>query len=65
MAEKKERATEGYTIAKKGYKPSIGNLATSRPPQGGSGMEPAPAPAEPNNSGNSSESGQSQSNSDD
>jgi len=63
MAEKKERATEGYTITKKGYKPSIGNLATSRPPQGGSGMEPASA--ESDNTENSSESGQSQSNSDD
>ena len=63
--EKVQRAIEGYTITKKGYKPTEGNLAASTPPTGGSGMEPAPAAAEPNNSGSSSDSGQSQSSSDD
>jgi hypothetical protein len=31
--EKTKRATEGYTIAKKGYKPTEGNLAASIPPK--------------------------------
>jgi hypothetical protein len=57
--EKIQRAIEGYTVAKKGYKPTNGNLATSRPPKGGSGMEPPPAQS--SDSGSSSDSGQSQS----
>ncbi len=64
MAEEKlQRAIEGYTITKKGYKPTEGNLAASIPPKGGSGMEPSPA--ESSDSGGSSDSGQSQSSGDD
>lgn len=65
MAEKIQRAIEGYKISKKGYKPTNGNLAASIPPKGGSGMEPAPPPKESGgNSGDASSSSQSQSNSD-
>ena len=66
MTEKEQRAIEGYTIAKKGYKPTNGNLAASIPPKGGSGMEPAPPPKESgSNSGNASSSSQSQSSDED
>ena len=65
MVEKEQRAIEGYTIIKKGYKPTNGNLSASQPPTGGSGMETATSSGDSGNSGSSSDSGQSQSNNND
>ncbi len=63
MTEKVQRATEGYIISKRGYKATEGNLATSVPPTGGSGMDPASGKS--SSSESSSDSGQSQSSKDD
>ena len=54
----KINVNDGYIIAKKGYKPTNGNLAASTPPKGGSGMQPASSSEDSNNSGSASDSGQ-------
>lgn len=40
---KKEPIEEGYRPFKKGYQPTQGNLDTTDPPQGGSGVHSEPS----------------------